>query len=312
MPQRSTFRSLFRTLPGYMYSPPQERDTESLCTPYVAQQLEIVIAGADPFVADATLTIVFPGPDGLDITVGPIDVPNTSTLAEAADIIAAAWPSYGGGFLYTATSDGVDTITLVAKSEGTSIAATDFVETWSDAHTAVTSQTVPSSAASLEMGLFYTYLEPANPLSIIGTPRGCRVAALPTIASAIADLAGVIAREPNSTTLSATFNDSATFDAYPPGRLWPGLKRGEVAVRVDPASPTMTDSLTQQVHVVKAVGAYSVIGSVAGAADGANTVRVDNAPTGNILARAWAREESFVPFSGFTGRFIPLRLSRTN
>lgn len=311
MTQFATFRSLFRTLPGHMYSPPQERETESLCSPFVAQQLTITLAGADPFVAEATLTIVFPGPGGTDITVGPITIPDTSTLAEATDIVAAAWPSYAGGFLYSATSDGVDTITLVAKSATTSIPAASFVETFSDAHTAVTAQTVASAAASLAMGLFYRYLTPANPLAIIGTPRGCRVAALPTGSSVIADLAGVIAREPNSTTLDASFLDYNTFDSYPAGRVWPGLKRGEVCVRVDPASPTMTDSLTQQVHVVIATGAYTLVGGVAGAADGGNTIRIDNAPTGNILARTTAREETFSPFAGYTGRCIPLRVNRT-
>lgn len=312
MPQVSTFRSLFRCLPGHMYSPPQERETESMCSPHVAQQLEIVLVGADPFVAEATLTITFPGPDGTDIVVGPITIPNASTLAEATDIVAAAWPSFAGGFLYTAVSDGVDTITLVAKSPQTAIPAASFVEVFSDAHTATTSQTVAPSSPSLEMGLFYTYIVPANPLAIIGTPRGCRVAALPTGATVIADLAGVIAREANSTTLSDTFIDWNTYDAYPAGRVWPGLKRGEVAVRVDPASPTMTDALTQQVHVVIATGAYTVLGSVAGAADGGNTIRIDNAPTGNILARTQAREETFAAFRGFSGRFIPLRVNRTN
>lgn len=310
MTQYATFRSMFRTLPGHMYSPPQERETESLCSPFVAQQLTITLAGADPFAAEATLTIVFPGPDGLDITVGPITIPDTSTLEEAAAIVAAAWPSFAGGFLYTASSAGA-VVTLVAKSSATSIPAASFVETFSDAHTAVTAQSVASASASLAMGLFYRYLTPANPLAIIGTPRGCRPAALPNGSSVIADLAGVIARAANQTTLSADFIDYNTFDAYPAGQIWPGLKRGEVCVRVDPASPTMTDSLTQQVHVIIATGAYTLIGGVAGVADGGNTIRVDNAPTGNILARTTAREETFQAFRGYSGRCVPLRVNRT-
>ena len=312
MTQKATFRSLFRTLPGHMYTPPQECETESMCSPFRQQELELVIAGADPFIADATFTYTFPLQDGSGLSgeVSTVVVAGT-TLADATDQIAAAWAANGqAAQLYSATSDGVDTITLVANSHLTSIPAASFVDAWTDAHTATTTQTVAAAAPSLEMGLFYVFgVLQAGVFGITGTPRQARPAALPTGATVIADLRGVIAREPNSTTQRPDFSN-AGFDSYPAGRVWPGMLRGEIAVRVDPASGTI--GLASQVHVVIAAGAYSVIGSVADAADGGNTIRIDNAPTGNIMARVIQVEETFAAFSGFSGRYVALKVNRTN
>src|SRR5690606_28939072 len=161
------------------------------------------------------------------------------------------------------TSDGVDTITLVAKSYNLSIAAADFTATFSDAHTGTVTQTVAAAAPSIQMGLFYTYGSIQAPLAISGTPRDDNPAALPTGSTAIADLRGVVGRVVNQTTLAPDFNSLATPDTYPAGQIWPGILRGQVVARVDPASATMTAG--GQVHVVIAAGTYSVIGAVAAA-----------------------------------------------
>jgi len=90
-----------------------------------------------------------------------------------------------------------------------------------------------------------------------------------------------------------------------------GVQRGEVCVVVDPASPTMTDALDQQVHVVIAAGAYSLIGAVAGVADGGNTIRIDNAPTGNLLGRVEGTEET-LRLGTVSSRCVMLKVNRTN
>lgn len=311
MVQTSTTRSLFRTLPGHMYSPPQERETESLCAPFTLQQLTITLAGADPFAAEATLEIVFPLQDGSGLN-GQVDVtiPNTTTLADAAALVATAWNANAqAGALYSASANAA-VITLVARSANTSIAAASIVGTFSDAHTATTAQTVAAGAPSLEMGLFYEYATIAlvGP-AITGTPRGARPARLPNGSSTIDTLRGVVARETNSTMLSPTFIDSTTFDTYPAGFIFPGMRRGRICARVSPESAVLT--LGSALYVVIAVGTNSVVGAVTSLADGGNTIRIDNAPAGNFLGTVTAREETFTAFTGFSGRFVPIAVNRT-
>lgn len=318
MSQTATFRNHFRTAPGMIRSShgADPYETEVMASPYVLQQLTITVAGADPFAAGTTYTLTFPAQDGTGdtITVGPVTIALGQTLAQAAATIAAAInANVDASALYVATSS-LAVVTLVARSANTSIAAASFTSTFADAHTGAVAQSVAASAPSLEMGLFYIY-SASNGYGpgLTATPRGCRLAALPNSGTAIADLRGVIGRVVNQTTLSATFNSNgigSTGDVYPAGQTWPGLLRGMVCARVDPASTTM--DVGGQVHVVIAAGAYSVIGAVAAAADGGNTIRIDNAPTGNILARIIEVEEDLRPFTRSSGRYVPLKVNRTN
>src|SRR5690606_28721130 len=120
------------------------------------------------------------------------------------------------------------------------IPAVSFIDAWTDAHTATTTQTVAAAAPSLALGLFYIYAPPITS-TITGTPSGARPAALPDAGTAVADLRGVIGRVVNQTTLPADFANSSTpADAYPAGQVWPGLNRGLVCARVDPASATIS------------------------------------------------------------------------
>lgn len=315
MSQTSTFRYSFRTAPGAILTAHGSDllETESMCSPYTLQELELEIAGADPFAADATFTYEFPAQDGTGDTITvTTTIAIGTTLVDAADQIAAAFNAEPrAAQLYLATSDGVDTITLVAKSANTSIPATSFVGTWTDAHTATTTQTVAAAAPSLGMGLFYVYSTAPDIGVITGSPREAIPAALPNGSTTLADLRGVIGRVVNQTTLSATFQDAGTAnpDAYPAGQIWPGVKRGVVCCRVDPASTAMVPG--GQIHVVIAAGAYSVIGAVAAAADGVNTIRIDNAPAGNILGRIIAAEENLAPFTTSSGRYVPIKVNCT-
>jgi hypothetical protein len=311
MSQTSTNRFLFRSAPGAIVTPiGGPRETESCYSPYVMQQLEIVLAGADPFAAEATLTIVFPLQDGSG-TNGQVvvTIPAATTLADATDLVAAAWNAGPQSLqLYSATSDGVDTITLVARSYNTSIPAASIVGTFSDAHTATTGQTVAAAAPSIVMGRFYTITTVPQPLAISGTPRDARPAATAAGAT-ITTLRGVVGREVNSTMLALP-NLQSVPDSYPAGQVWPGVLRGQVYVQVDPASASITEG--GQVHVVVAAGAYSMIGAVAAVADGANTVPIFSQPTGNIMATAVSAEENLQPFTTSSGRFVLLKVNRTN
>ena len=314
--QTTTTRFLFRSAPGHVITQPgiSGHEPESMISPFVLQQLELVIAGADPFAAPATLTVEFPAQDGTGNTITvSVLIAAATTLADATDQIAAAFaatPQAAG--LFSAASDSVDTITLIARSANTSIPAASFTATWSDAHTATVSQTVAAAAPSLEMGLFYTYSTSLGfGPGLTGTPRGTRIAALPSATTVIGDLRGVVSRVPNQTTLSADFMSlKAGPDAYPAGQVWPGLTRGEVWVRVDPASLAM--DIGSQIHVVIAAGAFSVIGSVASVSDAPNTIRIDNAPAGNILGRVTGPEENLQPFAVSAGRYVSIRVNNTN
>jgi hypothetical protein len=311
MTQTSTFRFQFRSAPGQIVTPiGGPRETESCYSPYVPQQLTITLAGADPFAADADLTITFPLQDGsgLSGTVGPVTIALGQTLAQAAATVAAAWNAEPQARqLFAATSVG-PVITLVATSYNISVLAAGVVGTFTDAHTATVAQSVAAAAPSLAMGRFYTIGTVAKPLAISGTPRDARPAT--TAAGATIDtLRGVVGREVNSSMLALPNLQSAP-DAYPAGQVFPGLLRGQVYAQVDPESGTMTTS--SEVHVVVAAGAYSMIGAVATAADGVNTVRIDNAPAGNVLASVVSVEENLQPFTTSSGRFVLLKLNRTN
>lgn len=318
MSQTSTFRYSFRTAPGLIRSAhgSDPLETEAMCSPFTLQQLTITVAGADPFAGATTYTLTFPAQDGSGdtITVGPVTIALGQTLAQAAATIAAAInANVDAGALYVATS-ALAVVTIVARSANTSIAAADFTSTFADAHTGVVAQSVAAAAPSLEMGLFYVYSSSSGyGPGVTTTPRQCFLGALPSGSTAIADLRGVIGRVVNQTTLSNTFNSNgvgAAADAYPAGMTWPGVLRGTVCVKVDPASTAMT--VGGQIHVVIAAGAYSVIGAVAAAADGGNTIRIDNAPTGNILGRVVEVEENLRPFTRSSGRYVPIKVNRTN
>lgn len=307
MTQISTFRFDFRTAPGFIYSPAGERETESMCSPFVPQQFTLVFGGASPLAAgDYVVTFVTPVSGTILVTVNS-DGSKTFAAAtvELAGLIAAE-PALAG--LFTVSNNGTTTVTLIARSAQLDLATPTTSVPGADTLTAT--ESVAPSAPSLQMGLFYVYSSVVQPLAISGTPRGATPAALPSGSTTIADLRGVIGRVANQTTLSPTFDSLGTVDAYPAGQIWPGLLRGEVAARVDPASAAMT--VGGEVHVVIAAGAYSVIGSVASAADGGNTIRIDNAPTGNILGRVVQPSENLQPFRTSSGTFVPLKVNRTN
>lgn len=308
MTQIDTFRFNWRTAPGFIYSPAQERETESMCSPFTLQQFTLVFGGASPLAAgNYTVTFVTPVNGSIVVTVNS-DGAKTFAAAtvELADLIAAD-PVLGG--LLTVSNDGATTVALIARSAQLDMATPTTAVPGADTLTAT--ETVAPAAPSLQMGLFYVYSSVVQPLAISGTPRGATPAALPTGSTVIADLRGVIGRVANQTTLSPTFDSLNTVDAYPAGQIWPGLLRGVVAAKVDPASAAMT--FGGEVHVVIAAGTYSVIGSVAAAAGGAGeTIRIDNAPTGNILGRVVQASENLQPFRTSSGTYVPLKVNRTN
>ena len=308
MTQTATNRSLYRMLPGLMVTPSGAgTEPESICSPYNVQQFTFTFGGVDPLVAgDYTITWVTPL-NGSIVTTATSS--GATTFAQAAVLMAAAInQAVGVDSLFYATASGA-VVTAYAKSANTNIATPVTAVPGADTLTAA--QSVAPSAPSLRMGLFYVYSDLATPYAITGTPRGANIAALPDANTVIADLRGVVARAVSQTELSATFNDSLTNDAYPAGSVAPGLNRGEIVVVVDPASGTMTPG--GEVHVVIAAGVYSVIGSVANAADGGNTIRIDNAPTGVILGRVPVDGyEETLAIGAYSVRQVKLKLNRGN
>lgn len=309
MTQTVTNRSLYRMLPGLMVTPSGAgTEPESICSPYNVQQFTFTFAGGAPPLAAGAYTISWVTPlNGTIVT--SITATGAETYAQGATAMAAAInQTVGVDSLFYATASGA-VVTAYAKSPNTNLAVPTTAVPGADTLTAA--QSVAPSAPSLRMGLFYTYANPGTPYAITGTPRGANIAALPAGSTAIADLRGVVARAVSQTELSATFNDALTNDAYPAGSLAPGLNRGEVVAIVDPASGTMTPG--GEVHVVIAAGTYSVIGSVANAADGGNTIRIDNAPTGVILGRVPVDGfEETLAIGAYSVRQVKLKLNRGN
>ena len=308
MTQTVTNRSLYRMLPGLMVTPSGAgTEPESICAPFNVQQFTFTFGGTDPLVAGAyTITWITPL-NGAIVTTATSS--GATTFAQAAVLMAAAInQAIGVDSLYYATASGA-VVTAYAKSPNTDLAVPVTAVPGADTLTAA--ESVAPSAPSLRMGLFYVYSDLATPYAITGTPRGANIAALPDSGTVIADLRGVVARAVSQTELSATFNDALTNDAYPAGSLAPGLNRGEVVAVVDPASGTMTPG--GEVHVVIAAGAYSVIGAVANVADGGNTIRIDNAPTGVILGRVPADGfEETLAIGGYSVRQVKLKVNRGN
>lgn len=310
MTQINTTRSIGRYLPGHVFTPKGAgNEPESLEVPYTLQSFTFTVAGTEPVVAgDYEIEVVTPADGTIVLTVTADGTETHDAFATAIAAAGAADPVLGGLFYWSAAGD---VVTAVAKSNRTSIA--EPTTTVPGATTLTADTLTPPGAPRLPMGRFFIYAAPQAILAVTGTPRGRHIAALPNAATTIATLRGVVARPRNQTELSANFDDGApgTEDAYRAGQMAFGLDRGEICVVVDPASATITDALDQQVHVVIAAGAYSVIGSVAAAADGANTIRVDNAPAGNILARATMTEETY-SLGGTTSRCVLLKVNRTN
>lgn len=303
MTQFVTNRSHFRTLPGLIYTPDVPgREPESLLAPYTLQQLTLTAGGVAPVVA-GLYRVSF-----VTLGNGTINVDFTSaggeTLAALATSIAGAIEANPViANLYTASANGT-VGTLIAKSYNTALPVP--VTSVPGGTTLTAAQSVAAGAPTMRMGLWYVYGPVVQPYAITGSPRGARVAALPSGSTTIADLRGVIARVVNQTTLSATFIDSAP-DAYPAGEVFPGCLRGEVCTIVDPASPAMT--IGSQVHVVIAPGAYSIVGAVAAAADGGNTLRLDN--TTPVRARVTGTEETFA-LGTYSARAVVLEVNQTN
>lgn len=306
MTQTTTVRSMYRLLPGHVATANgQGMETESIVSPYSLQTMTFVFGGASPLAAgDYVVPFVTPNNGTISITVNS---DGTKTFAAATVELAASINANDDLVsLLKATSNGTTTVTTVAKSANTSLALPVTVVPGADTLTATI--TVAAAAPSLRMGLFYTYVAPTFTGALTNTPRGARTVALPTGSTAVGDLRGIVARPQNQTTLSATFNDATTNDAYPAGSPGFGCLRGEVDVVVDPASGTI-DAYTDAVYVVIAAGTYSVIGSVADAADGGNTIRLDN--TTPVRARVVAVEETFL-IGNYSGRCVRLKVNQTN
>lgn len=310
MTQFATTRSMFRLLPGHVATPEGPgRETESFEVPLIVQSFTFTVSAAPDPVTAGDYEMIFVTPQSGTITV-EFTAAGTETPDELATALALAASQTGGvANLYKFTVVG-RVVTAMAKSYNINLATPTTAVP--GATTLTPALLTAPSAPSLAFGRFYVYRTPQTSLAITGTPRGRYQAALPGATTTLALLRGVVGRPVNQTTLASNYAGSTDPDAYTAGTIGFGLLRGEVDVVVDPASATITDAIDQQVHVVIAAGVYSVIGSVAAVADGANTLRIDNAPTGNVLGRAVAVEETLAFGASLTNRSVRLKVSRTN
>jgi hypothetical protein len=308
MVQTTTTRYHNRLLPGHVSTPEGAgRETESIAFPYSLQTFTYTLGGGGSPMAAGDYVIPFVTPANGTINVTVTSDGTKTFAAGIVEFAAAVNATAGLSNIIYATSNGATVMTTVAKSPDVNLA--DPVPTVPGADTITVAETVAPAAPNMRMGIFYVYGAPTYPVGgVINTPRQCRLAALPTTASAAADLRGVIGRVANQTTLASDFNDATTNDQYKAGQIAFGVLRGEVDVVVDPASGTFS-ALTEAVYVVVGAGTYSVIGSVADAADGGNTVRLDN--TTPVRARVTEFEETNT-FNGGTLRCVRLRVNQTN
>jgi len=305
MVQTATNRTHYRNLPGFISTPTGAgNEPESIIIPCTPQQITFTLAGANPITAgDYEYQFVGPGLTG-SFTVTVTQAAVTPTAASV--IVAAALNADPQASQFYSWTSALGVVTGVAKSANTSFAVPTTTTNAPTTNTAAIS--VASAANALRMGVFYVY----GSSTYIGggvtnTPRGAWPAVLPTTATTAATLRGVVARPLNQTALSPTFNDSTTFDAYPAGSTGFGCLRGQVCTVVDPASGTM--SIGSSVYVVLGAGTYSVIGAVADAADGGNTLILSN--TTPVRARVVAVEETFA-IGAYTGRTVLLEVNQTN
>jgi hypothetical protein len=303
MTQSTTTRYNFRYAPGHVYTPEGPgRETEAIVIPLTAQQITFTLAGADPITAgDYEYRFVAPSLTGA-FTVTVTQAAVTPTAASV--IVAAALnadPNSGQLFSWTSA---LGVVTGVAKSADTSIAVPTTTTNAPTTNTAAIS--VAAAANALRMGVWYVYGSTTYTSGAISnTPRGAFPAILPSGSSTVALLRGVVGRPDNQT--EQPFNSPTSTDRYEAGQVGFGLLRGRVCTVVDPASTTM--NVGSAVYVVIASGTYSVIGSVGVAADGGNTLRVDN--TTPVRARVVMDEETLT-IGSYSGRCVLLQVNQTN
>lgn len=311
MTQYQTRRYHAPGLPGHIFTPAESpgREPESMVLPYTLQTLTLTLAGApDPLIADATFSVSFPAPWGGSVTVS-YDATAGQALSDVAAGLQAAWVSVANpaSTLYGASTVGLVT-TIVAKSYEIQNAAALFTTSTPGGYTITVAQTQAAARGQILMGLFCRY----GTVPVVGTvlsPPRVRVAAPLVLATTIDQIRGVVAREANSVEQGWP-PDPANPDAYPAGpHPFPVLKRGEIATIVDPASPANGLVLDAAVYVVRNAGAYTIPGAVASAADGANTLRLDN--TTPVRARVTIPEWTY-SLGAYSVRLVGLTVNQTN
>lgn len=308
MVQTATRSNMYRMLPGHLStSEGSGRETESILVPFTPQQLTFTAAGTAPAVAGAyTIPFVTPANGTVNVTYTATGAENLTALAAA--IAAAGNATLGVNSLFKFTSAGA-VVTAVAQSQALSIAVP--VPIVPGGTTITAAQSVAAAALPLRIGLWYVYgaAPPAVVGAITGTPRAPRIAVHPSGTTTAATLRGVVARTANQTMLSSTaVLNAATPDAYVAPAVAYGCLRGRIDCVVDPVSGTFTEA--SEVHVVIATGTYSIIGAVATAADGGNTLRLDN--TTPVRARVVDPSEEVHAFGGSSVRLVRLQVNQTN
>lgn len=306
MVQTRTTRYADQTAPGFMFTPAQERETESAVIPYACQEITAIFGGVAPSVAGDYVT-TFPLPSGQSYeftytTAGgnalAVEGPLWAAAVEADPVLAALFEVSAGGA----------TTTLIAKSSNTSIVVGDIVTVPPGGTTLTFAQSVASAASSIRMGVLYRIsTATAYVQGVTDTPRAEVIAAPLATGVTVDQIRGMVAREANATQMDPGFGNS-TPDQYLSGHPFPGLLRGVGAVIVDPASGPI-DPTTASIYAVLAVGTHSIVGSITDTADGANTVQINSGA--NPFARVVAGESTPV-FQSPSQRLVRIKFNRAN
>ena len=238
MVQTITTRYHDRSSPGFMVTPAQERETSTMCLPTVAQELTLTLGGADPSVA-GNYNITIPLPSGGDYTFTWTTVGGIALALEGPNLAAAINTDVVLGKLYSASAVGA-VVTIVAA------------------------QTVAAGGASLRMGVLCRRdATAASGPAINGTYREAidGPAERLVAGTTLANIRGMVAREANSTELSATFIETNP-DQYTAPDIFPVLLRGVGCFVIDPASAAITTATAALYAVIEGGGGGTIPGAI--------------------------------------------------
>ena len=262
MVQTITTRNHDRSAPGFMVTPAQERETSTMCLPTVAQELTLTLGGADPSVA-GNYNITIPLPSGGDYTFTWTTVGGIALALEGPNLAAAINTDVVLGKLYSASAVGA-VVTIVATSPQISIPAADFAIVVPGGTTIVAAQTVAAGGASLRMGVLCRRdATAASGPAINGTYREAidGPAERLVAGTTLANIRGMVAREANSTELSATFIETNP-DQYTAPDIFPVLLRGVGCFVIDPASAAITTATAALYAVIEGGGGGTIPGAI--------------------------------------------------
>ncbi len=307
MVQTITTRYHDRNAPGFMVTAAQERETESAALPLLPQIISLTWGGTDP--ADAgDYVFTFPLPSGASYVFTYTAAGGVALALEGPLLATAIAADAVIGKLYAASAVGA-VVSIQATSYATQINVAAIGIVVPGTTTIVAAETQASGGAALRMGVLYRR-DPngAQGPALYNTtrePLGGPASRLIT-GTTLADIRGMVAREANSTELSATFIETNP-DQYIAPDVFPGLLRGVGCFVIDPASGVINTATTALYAVIEGGGGGTIPGALTDDATG--NVQVFGG--GADFVRPVDAEETPV-FGSPQQRLVRAKINRTN